>query len=279
VPTTVEQNVVEQRILEQAGRLRGHGAVSAWAALRWRGAAYFTGRDEDGSDLPVPLVLGPFHRRPDPRVTLTNEQLFPDEIDVVAGVRCMAAARALFDEVRRVARSSVREAVVVADMTAAARLITIPEFAEYTAARASWTGVPLAREVAALAVDGSWSPQESRMRLVWVLDAELPTPLCNHPVYDLSGRLIGIPDLFDPIAGLSGEYNGAAHRSAERHRRDVAREADFRDHGIECVTVVAGELRDRHHVARRLRHARARSRFAAPEHRNWTLTPAHRSAA
>lgn len=279
VPAAVDSDVIEQRILEQGGRLRGQGAVSAWAALRWRGAAFFTGNGLDGSVLPVPLVLGPIHRRPDPRVALTNEQVFPAEIEEVAGLLCMTADRALFDEVRRVARSSVREAVVAADMTAAAGLITIRQFWDYALARASWTGVPLAREVAALAADGSWSPQESRMRLVWVLDAELPTPLCNHPVYDVSGRLIGIPDLFDPVAGLAGEYAGSAHRAAERHRRDVAREADFRDHGIECVTVVEGELRDRMRVAQRLRRAHARSRFDEPEHRRWTLASPHSSAA
>jgi hypothetical protein len=279
VPASVSDELVEQRILEQAGRLKGEGAVSAWAALRWRGAAFFTGLALDGSPLAVPLVLGPAHRRPDPRVRLTNEQVFPREIEEVAGIRCMVATRALFDEVRRVARASVREAVVAADMTAAAQLLTIGEFRSYVVARASWTGVPIAREVAALAADGSWSPQETRLRLVWVIDAELPTPLCNAPVYDLHGRLIGIPDLFDPVAGLAGEYAGGAHRDAERHRQDVRREEDFRDHGIECVTVVAGELPDRPRVARRLRSAHGRSRFLSPDARRWTLRPPRRRAA
>lgn len=279
VPATTPDDVVEQRILEQAGRLKGNGAVSAWAALRWRGAAYFRGLGLDGHRLPVPLVLGPAHRRPDPRVTLTQEQTFPREIEEIAGIRCMVATRALFDEVRRVARASLREAVVAVDMTSAAGLLTRAEFAAYVAARASWTGVPLAREVVVLAADGSWSPQETRLRLVWVLDAELPRPLCNRPVYDLSGRLIGVPDLFDPVAGLAGEYAGSAHRDPDRHRRDVAREEDFRDHGIECVTVVGGELPHREMVANRLRSAHQRSRLVSADRRRWTLTPPGRSAA
>ncbi len=176
------------------------------------------------------------------RVSLTNEQLYPREIEDIDGIRCMVPVRALFDEVRRVAQRSLREAVVAADMASAAGVLTIDDFREYVAARTSWTGVPVAREAVALASDGSWSPQETRLRLVWVLDAGLALPMCNVPVYDLEGRLIGIPDLFDAEAGLAGEYAGSAHRDARRHRRDVEREADFRDHGIECVTVVEGEL-------------------------------------
>ncbi len=273
VPADVDHTHVEQRILEQAGRLRAYGAVTAWASLRWQGGAFFTGEDFHGSELPVPLVISTAHLRADPRVTITQEQIAPDEISVVAGVPCATTERAVFDEVRRLGAASEREAIVAVDMAVAADLITATSFATYVVARASWTGVPLARRVAALAVDGSRSPQESRMRLVWILDAELPPPLCNRPVYDLCGRLIGVPDLFDPIAGLVGEYDGGDHRRPARRRRDVAREHAFRDHGLEYVSVVAGELPHRELVAARIRAARARARFLPPDQRQWSLTP------
>ena len=35
VPAAVDGGVVEQRIVEQASRIRSYGAVTAWAALRW----------------------------------------------------------------------------------------------------------------------------------------------------------------------------------------------------------------------------------------------------
>jgi hypothetical protein len=279
VPADVDHTHIEQRILEQAGRLRAYGAVTAWAALRWQGAAFFSGDDFQGSALPVPLVISTSHLRPDPRVTITQEQIAPDEITLEARVRCSTPQRALFDEVRRVGALSEREAVVAVDMVIAANLLTSASFAAYVATRASWTGVPVARRVAALAMDGSRSPQESRMRLVWTLDAELPPPLCNRPVYDLSGRLIGVPDLFDPIAGLVGEYDGGDHRRTERHRRDVVREHDFRDHGLEYLTVVGGELPHRELVAARIRAARARAPFLPPDRRRWTLAPVERRIA
>ena len=56
------------------------------------------------------------------------------------------------------------------------------------------------------------------MRLVWVMDAGLPTPLCNEPVFSLDGQLLGYPDLFDPEAGSVGEYDGADHKDGKRHR-------------------------------------------------------------
>jgi len=273
VPARVDHAHVEQRILEQASRLRAYGAVTAWAALRWRGAAFFSGEDMKGRQLPVPLVIGTAHLRPDSRVSISQEQIAPDEIEDVAGIRCSTVARALFDEVRRVALLSEREAVVAVDMTAAARLITASEFSAFVGTRSSWTGVPVARVVAALANDGSRSPQESRMRLVWVLDAGLPPPLCNVPVYDRSGRLLGVPDLLDPTAGVVGEYDGAAHRSSERHRRDVKREAAFRDHGLEYFTVVGGELGHRESVAARMRATRARALFLPAHARAWALGP------
>ena len=91
------------------------------------------------------------------------------------------------------------------DMTAAAGLISVKLFGEYVVERPAWTGVPFVRRALALAIDQSRSPQETRTRLVWILDAGLPPPLCNQPVFDLEGKLLGIPDLFDPVAGCVAE--------------------------------------------------------------------------
>jgi hypothetical protein len=193
VPIDVDDSVVEQRVLEQACRLRCTGAVTGWASLRWQGAAFFTGLDIEGKLRPVPLLLGPALVRGDERVAVTQEQIYPEEMLARGRIMCARADRALFDEVRSVSRWSLREAVVAADMTSAAGLLTSDEFRDYVAARRSWTGVPRAREVAALTCDRSRSPQETRMRLVWVLDAGLPVPMLNCPLYDLDGRAAGRP--------------------------------------------------------------------------------------
>ena len=111
------------------------------------------------------------------------------------------------------------------------------------------------------------------MKLVWLLDAVLPMPLINVPVFGLDGDLLGYPDLFDPVAGVVGEYNGVDHKSIERHRKDVAREERYRDHGLEYFTVVGGDLQDRELVVKRMVATRQRARFLEPEFRRWTLAP------
>lgn len=271
VPADVDEGVVEQRILEQGSRIATHGAVTGWAALRWRGAAFFDGNDRDGQWLPVPLVVGDFRLRSDPRVDISRAQIASRERSQVAEVWCTTVQRALFDEMRFA--SDLRSAVVAMDMTAAARLISVNLMARYVACRRAWTGVEQVRSALALASDESRSPQETRMRLVWVLDAGLPTPLCNTPVFDLEGRLLGIPDLFDPDAGLVGEYNGADHKELDRRRLDNAREARFREAGLEYFDLVEGDLRDRPSAVRRMEQTRRRARFAPRDARLWTLTP------
>jgi hypothetical protein len=276
VPSDVDSSVVEQRIIEQAGRIQGYGAVTAWAALRWHGATFFDGTSDGGATyLPVPLNS---HTKlnPDPRFVMTQEQLAPTEWTMVGGIPVATVQRALFDEVRR--RASVREAANAIAMAAAARLISRRLFAMYVDQRHAWTGVPHARLAVVHAHDECRSPQEFRMLLVWKLDADLPQPLCNRVVYDLDGRLIGIPDLFDPVAGLAGEYQGVEHTDPARRRKDAEKQERYRDHGIETFEVVGGELGRRRFIAARMRKARARAKFLPPESRAWTLdTPPWRT--
>jgi len=117
------------------------------------------------------------------------------------------------------------------------------------------------------------SGPEIYLYLRWLLDACFPEPLINPPVFDLSGHLLGYPDLLDVEAGVIGEYDGAAHRSRERHRRDVPREATYRGCGLEYLTVVAGDLEDEDLMARRMQSARGRALFLPASERPWTLTP------
>jgi hypothetical protein len=272
VPTEVDSTVVEQRILEQACRLRSYGAVTGWAALRWRGASFFDGTTDGGTrELPVPLVVSRAKVRPDPRVDISEAQISQTERTKVGGIWCATVQRALFDAMR--GASDVRTATVFMDMAAAARMISVRLMTEYVGKRPAWTGVEQVRAALRLASDDSRSPQETRMRLVWVLDAGLPAPVCNAPVFSRGGRLLGYPDLLDPVAGAIGEYDGEDHKDGPRHRADVARELLLRDHGLEYFTVVGGDLRTRRLVVERMHSARRRALFEPPDQRRWTLEP------
>ena len=266
--------VPEQRVLDAAARLPADGSrglVTSWGSLRWRGARYFDGIEPYGDEqVPVELaVRGTTSMRPRPGVLIGRRFVGARELEVVDGLPVASPQRGLLDEIAR--RGDLWAAVQAVDMAAAARLISVWLFATFVGACNSRSGAPLARHACSLAVDESRSPRETWMRLVWVLLALLPQPLVNRPVWDLDGRLLGVPDLFDVEAGLVGEYSGEIHKRRDQHRRDVTREDRFRDHGLEYVEVVAGD--SRRVAAARIVAARARAKFLPPESCAWTLTP------
>lgn len=271
VPASTTQQSIHQHILEQGARICSHGAVTGWASLRFSGGRYFDGlvHAPAGVFAPVPIVTGGALLRPDERVSICREQLAMDERELLDGIWVTAPARALFDEVRR--HRSLRRAVADIEVAVAAGLLTFGDFYSYVSKRNPWTGIGLAREAVALAGLGCWSRPEVAMALTWILDADLPRPRCNVPVFDLSGNLIAIVDLLDPEAGCVGEYQGGDHKDGERHRRDVAREQALRDAGLECFEVVCGDLSDTDLVVKRMRAARGRALFRSPEDRLWTL--------
>jgi hypothetical protein len=272
VPSEVDSTRVEQRILEQSMRIIRRGGVGGWASLRWRGANYFDGLADGGRTArEVPILIMHGGRRGSAALLGANRfQLAATEREFVHGIWASTIQRSLFDEMRF---QTPRRAACALEMTAAAGLISVALFAEYVAHRRGWTGVPMVRKVISWCGDCSRSGPETLMKLVWLLDAGLPMPLINVPVFSLGGRLLGYPDLFDPLAGMVGEYNGVDHKSIERHRSDVAREERYRDHGLEYFTVVGGDLRDRDLVVKRMLATRQRALFQDPGCRRWTLTP------
>lgn len=249
------------------------GAITGWAGCRWWGAGYFDGLGNDGrEELPVPLALGAAHDLRDRQgVRISRDRLPDDDICVRHDVRCTRPERSLFDAMRW--SGDLREAVVALDMMAAAELTSVRRMRGYCGDHGHWNGLPRVVEALDLASERSMSPNETRVRLTWVLDAHLPPPLVNQPVFDLRGTLLGIADLLDPFAGVVGEYDGAAHREADRHRRDVRREDLFRRAGLEYFKVVGLDLLDTDLMVERMLAARARARFAAPHERAWTLNP------
>jgi hypothetical protein len=271
VPADVDGSLPEQRIVEAAAVLPAYGGVSGWAALRWMGARWFDGLASDGvTELSVSLVTAGNDIRPQAGIQVSAERLGPTELIVVDGLRVTVAVRAVCFEMRYA--GSVRAAVVAADMAMQADLVSPVELWAFIGRQPGWTGIPQCREAMLLTSENSWSPREtSHLRLVWLLDAGLPMPLCNAPIFDLSGRHIGTPDILDDEAGVVGEYDGSLHLQGVQRARDVRREEGFRAVGLEYFTVLASDSRDPFDVVRRMRATRARARFAAPSSRAWTI--------
>lgn len=256
VPAAVDGTRPEQRVVEAYARTDGAGAVTGWAALRLHGAAYF-----DGGGSPVPLVEGRSRLRSTPQVRVLRARLCEDQVVTRRGVRCTVPERALRDHLA--GTDDLRKAVVAIDMAVAAGI---------TSRRRLREALPRRWDAALdLADEHSASPQESRLRLVWQLDAGWARPLVNRDVLALDGRFLGRPDLLDADRGIVGEYDGAAHRDRARHRRDVRREDLFRRAGLEYVEVVGDDLRHPALVVERMEAAAAR---AGRLPRRWQLGPA-----
>lgn len=258
VPVSVTDDVVEQRILEAYTRTGPHTVVSGWAALRLHGGGFFDGLGRDGQTrLPVPISANGARIRPaPPRDLLTDERVPPGETTVRLGIRCTTVRRAVFDEMRRI--GEVREMAVAVGAACAAELTSVHRMRVYAATRRWYRDVRMVREAVEMAVQGCRSPQEDRFRLIWEYDAGWGRPLINHPIHDQRGRLVAIPDLFDPERGVVGEYAGADHRDIDRHQSDIAREAAIRAVGLEYVEVVGRDLREPRIVVTRMQQAAAR---------------------
>lgn len=261
---------VEQRILEQSMMLPAGGAISGWAAMRLHGAAFCDGLDKDGaSDLRVPLLIPP-HLDLRAGIGSVRHRALLDrqDVTVVVGIPVVTAVRATFDAARWCA--DPREAVVALDIALAAGLCTRAELAVYLRRHAGARGVAAVRRALALSNPRTLSPAESRLRLIWVLDAKLPEPRCNWPVADLTGRRIGRPDILCEQLAVAGEFDGRDHRNARNHRVDVGKEDAYRNAGLEIFHVVGTELDDRELIVARMHNAVSRAR-QADRPRNWLL--------
>lgn len=273
LPVAVDGSVPEQRILEASVVVPTGYAVTGWAALRWwSGSRWFDGVDVEGALVPVPVVTATHGVRSQPGIAISEEQVHRADVLVHDGLPVTSPCSALSFEVRRAPH--LRAAVTWIDLAMYCDLVSHREQAAYVAHQPAWTGVPLHRKALALAQENSWSPAETRMRLRWVLDAGLATPLSNTPLFDRSGRHLGTPDLIDPRVGLVAEYDGADHVAEDRRLRDVRRSSTLRQHGLEYVTTMAGDGGPGGFVERlRQAHRLAAARAVPVAERTWTLAP------
>ncbi len=271
VPSWVDPALPEQRVAESVPHLALGGVVTGWGALRMWGANFLDGRARDGCGLwPVTLAQG-WHAAPRPPAAgIRQLQLRVGPGSRVGGVPVHAPVPALVDEMRLA--PDLAHAVVCADASRAAHLVTGPDMANALAARAGWLGIAQARHAWWLSRDAVASPPESRLRMV-CHDVDLTDLLVNVPVFSLGGRLLGYPDLLDTEAGLAVEYDGEGHRSVSRRRSDNLREEELRAHGVEVLRVTSLDLARPVALGRRLLGVRARCGFLAPHARAWTLRP------
>ena len=248
--------------------------LTGWASARWQGAIMLDGTDQRGQKLPVMLATpdqGQHRRRPGIRAT--RRSMLPDETLVFDDVPVTTLARAVYDQA--LDAGSLRESVVTIDM-GVSRVVpqartTLANVQRLVERHHKTRGIVQVRKALALATDRSASPWESRTRLLAELDADIHGLVPNAPVFDLTGELLGIADLIDPVTGLVIESDGAHHREAEQHTDDNRREERFeRANAVVCrVTALDHRSKDRWKTVGRIR--RAYLDAARQTERAWTL--------
>lgn len=262
-----------QRVVEVGARLSSPDlVVTGWAALCWQGARWIRGEGPGGELRPVD-VLGTNHRlRPHPTHRLSQARTDLGDLHVVDGLRVATPVAAVCFAMRHA--DDLRAAVELLDMTYADDLVDPAEVRDYLDSQPRHRGIEQAWAAWHRGDENAWSPQEVRARLVWE-DATGRRPLTNRPLFDLRGRHLGTPDLFDPVAGVGGEYDGDVHLDRARRRDDLARDHRLRTHGVESFTVIAGEVAPGGVLEERRRAAYARAARIPATERRWTLELPH----
>ncbi|RLV47686.1 hypothetical protein D9V37_16150 [Nocardioides mangrovicus] len=271
VPADVDGDAPLQRIAEASVAIPEIGGLTGWAALRWLGATWFDGTADGGRrQRPVTLATCYMDVRTQPGIEICQERLAPTELVIHEGIPVTEPARSVCFEARY-ARSKL-DALVTIEMAAFHDLVSAAEYADFTLERRGWTGVPQARELIDLIDENSWSPMETRLRMRWCLHLGLPPPLANRPLFDLQGRHIGTPDLFDPSRALAVEYDSHLHLTTSRRAVDRDRETLFRDHGVEVATILTADGAHSGALAKRLGEAVDRAERTLPSRTaRWTL--------
>lgn len=244
--------------------------LGGWAAARLheRLATNHRGREQGAALVFDGLTQGPGSWGPDPvlllappEVRLTpgpGRRLVRSRVDAgervdIAGLTVTSPLRTAFDIARL---STEADAVVGLDRLRALGLVDGGELRDLLTQRRGWRGVRAARRVLDLSADRVESPQESRLRLLW-LAAGLPEPQCNPVVVDRTGAFVARVDVLDPSSGLVGEYDGAVHSSAANRSADAERQERLESIGLVVVRATAVDLAT--HRARAGWQARARA--------------------
>lgn len=177
------------------------GIVTGLAASALRGSEWV----DDG--VPVDLVYA--CTRSPKRVIVHRDRIAADEFDVVHGMRVATPARIAYD----LGRSKVR-GQAIAQMDALMRAVpySIEDVFMLTKRYQGARGVKRLRERLPLVDGGAASPQETALRLLYI-DAGLPKPTTQYPIFDDDGTLLRTVDLCWEEFRVCSEYDGDQHRT------------------------------------------------------------------
>jgi hypothetical protein len=181
---------------------RRRAVVAGVAASALHGAAWVD------ADIPIELIAPSARRQRG--LLVRNESLVDDEITRVAGLPVTTRARTAVDLGRHLERG---EAVARLDALMRSRIFSTEDVLVLAKRHRGARGLRQLREVLPLVDGGAASPQETRLRLLFI-DAGLPIPTTQFPIVEGRGKLVRVVDMAWEEFMVAAEYDGDQHRTS-----------------------------------------------------------------
>jgi very-short-patch-repair endonuclease len=193
------------------------------------------------------------NRRSPPGIETHRDRIDEDEIDLVAGISVTSPARTALDFG---CWYPTMTAVAGIDALARATEIKAADVELLVRRYAGRKGIVRARQAVELFDSGAQSPKESWLRVV-LIQADLPRPRTQIPVFDGFGDVVAYLDMGWEGIKVGVEYDGEQHRNDRRqYTWDIRRLEMLERLGWIVIRVVAGDRPAE--VIRRVRAALAR---------------------
>jgi hypothetical protein len=186
-------------------------AASLWSKRRGilTGVAASAVHGAEWVDADTPIELVHAATRPPAGVVTRDERIGPDEFGWRHGMLVATVERTAFDLGRHLRRGPAvarMDALMRARPFSTEGVLLLAE--RYRGAR----GLNRLREALALVDGGAASPRETWLRLLYI-DAGLPRPTTQVPIYDPDGRLLRTCDMGWEDYKVVAEYDGDQHRT------------------------------------------------------------------
>lgn len=189
--------------------------VGAWLWTRRRAivtgvaASAMHGAEWVDADVPIELIYEHTHPYPPAGILTRNERIADDEVVLIDGLPVTTLARTALDLGRHQRRGQAvarMDALMRAAQFSKEEVLLLAK--RYRGAR----GVKRLKEALPLVDGGAASPRETWLRLIY-LDAALPPPRTQIPIYDSDGTLLRTVDMGWEDYKVISEYDGDQHRT------------------------------------------------------------------
>ena len=199
-------------------------ARAAWlwsrrtGVIAGRSAAALHGAKWVSADAPAQLLHQ--HRRVPAGIDTRSGHFEADEVQTIDGMVVTTPARTALD---LACWLPVDDAVAAIDALARAARLKVADVEALAQRYRGRRAIRRARTALDLVDPGAESPQETRLRLLY-LRAGFPRPQTQVPVYGEHGELVAVLDMGWPDIQVGADYEGAHHRlSKSRFNRDIRR--------------------------------------------------------